>query len=170
MKTLKIFLTATLCTVMAVPGFSQKIKTESFKVSGECGMCKKKIEKSAQQAGASYAVWDQHTKILKLTYAADIDVSNIQQRIAEAGYDTPKFRATDAAYSSLDKCCQYARETEKKSASCCSSEECKMKDGACTDMAVCKEKNCCKDAADCSKRGCCEKTGTDDKNGAGEKQ
>src|ERR1043166_1083920 len=170
MKTLKIFLVAAVCMAVATTGFTQKIRSESFKVAGECGACKKKIEKSAKEAGATYAVWDQHTKILKLSYAAGIDVSSIQQKIADAGYDTPEFRAPDAAYNSLDKCCQYVRQALKKSANCCGSDECKMKDGKCADMTACKEKGCCKDDADCGKKACCEKTASIDKGGVAEKQ
>jgi hypothetical protein len=170
MKTLKIFLVAALCMGAAATGYSQKVRTESFNVAGECGTCKKKIEKAAKEAGATYASWDMHTKILKVTYNAGIDVSAIQQRIAETGYDTPKFRATEAAYNSLDKCCQYDRQAVKKSASCCGSDECKMKDGKCADMAACKDKGCCKEDADCINKGCCEKTGTADKNASPEKQ
>src|SRR5678815_1463997 len=157
MKMLKIFFVAAVCMSIATQGYSQKTRTESFKVAGECGTCKKKIEKAAKEAGASYAAWDMHTKMLRLTYNAGTDVAAIQQRIADAGYDTPKFRATDAAYNSLDKCCQYDREAAAKPANCCGSEECKMKDGKCADMTACKEKGCCKDDADCAQKGCCEK-------------
>jgi len=156
MKSLKIFLVAAVCMV-ATAGYSQKTRTESFKVAGECGMCKKKIEKSAKEAGATYAAWDMHTKILQVTYPAGTEVSNIQQRIAEAGYDTPKFKATEEAYKSLDKCCQYDRQAVKKAATCCGSDECKMKEGKCADMTACIEKDCCKDNADCAAKGCCEK-------------
>src|SRR5215467_7426760 len=116
MKTLKIFFIAAVCITIAAQGYSQKTKSESFKVSGECGTCKKKIEKAAKDAGATYAAWDMNTKILKLSYNAGTDVAAIQQRIADAGYDTPKFRATDAAYNGLDKCCQYDRQATTKAA------------------------------------------------------
>src|SRR6185295_7654472 len=115
MKTLKIFLVAAVCLSATVAGHSQKTRTESFKVAGECGTCKKKIEKAAKEAGATYAAWDMNSKILKLSYNAGTDVAVIQQRIANAGYDTPKYRATDAAYNSLDKCCQYDRQIAMKS-------------------------------------------------------
>jgi|SRR5689334_3119742 len=170
MNTLKIYLLATICLAVVSPAFSQKVKTETFKVAGECGTCKKKIEKAARDAGATYAVWDTHSKILNVTYNAGIELSAIQQRIADAGYDTPKFRATDAAYNSLDKCCQYDRQVLKKAPSCCGSDECKMKDGKCADMTACKDKGCCKDDADCSKKACCEKTASIDKGGVAEKQ
>lgn len=158
MKTLKIILVAAVCIATTARTYSQKTRTESFKVAGECGTCKKKIEKSAREAGATYAAWDQHTKILKVSYNAGTDVSAIQQKIADAGYDTPKFRATDEAYNSLDKCCQYERQAMKKTAACCASNDCKMKDGKCADMASCTGKSCCKDEADCASRSCCDKT------------
>lgn len=170
MKTIKILLIAAVCMTVATSAYSQKVRTESFKVAGECGQCKKKIEKSAREAGASYAVWNQNTKLLKVTYNAGVDVLAIQQKIADAGYDTPKFRASDEAYNSLDKCCQYDRQAVKKTASCCGSDECKMKDGKCADMIACKEKGCCKDDADCANKDCCEKTGATDKNTGTEKQ
>jgi len=175
MKMLKIFFVAAIC-ISTVAAYAQKTRTESFKVGGECGTCKKKIEKAAKEAGATYAAWDMQTKILKLTYNAGTDVVAIQQRIANAGYDTPKFRATDAAYNGLDKCCQYDRQIALRSANCCGSDDCKMsggssgKDGKCADMTSCKEKGCCKDDADCANKGCCEKSGTADKDATAEKQ
>src|SRR5678816_2430511 len=87
MKMLKIFFVAAVCMSIATQGYSQKTRTESFKVAGECGTCEKKIEKAAKEAGATYAAWDMHTKILKLTYNAGTDVAAIQQKIADAGYD-----------------------------------------------------------------------------------
>ena len=169
MKMLKIFFVAAIC-ISSVAAYAQKTRTESFTVAGECGTCKKKIEKAARDAGATYAAWDMHSKILKLTYNAGTDVSTIQQRIADAGYDTPKFKATDAAYNSLDKCCQYDRQIALKSANCCGSDECKMKDGKCTDMTACKEKGCCKDDADCANKGCCEKAAGVDADASAKKQ
>ena len=169
MKTLKIFLVTAIC-ISTIAAYAQKTRTESFKVAGECGTCKKKIETAAREAGATYAAWDMHTKVLKVNYNAGTDVSAIQQSIADAGYDTPKFRATDAAYNGLDKCCQYERQIAKKSANCCGSDECKMKDGKCADMTACKEKGCCKDDADCAHKGCCEKAGAADKEASAEKQ
>ena len=169
MKMLKIFFVAAIC-ISSVAAYAQKTRTESFTVAGECGTCKKKIEKAARDAGATYAAWDMHSKILKLSYNAGTEVSTIQQRIAGAGYDTPKFKATDAAYNSLDKCCQYDRQIAMKSENCCGSDECKMKDGKCTDMTACKEKGCCKEDADCANKGCCEKAAAVDADASAKKQ
>lgn len=158
MKTLRIFYIITFFLAMANLSIAQKVKTETFKVSGECGMCKKKIEAAAKNAGATYALWSPQTKLLKVSYASATGVSVIQQRIAGAGYDTPDYKATDDAYHALDACCQYERNT--KAQSCCGV-ACDMspgsggKDGKCTDEAACKEKGCCKDSEKCKEMGCC---------------
>jgi hypothetical protein len=170
MKMLKIFIVAAVCLSITAAGYSQKTRSESFKVAGECGTCKKKIEKAAKEAGATYAAWDMHSKILKVSYNAGTDVASIQQKIADAGYDTPKFKASDAAYKGLDKCCQYDRQAVAKPASCCAGDECKMKDGKCTDMSACKDNGCCKDDANCADKGCCEKAEASGKGATAEKQ
>ncbi len=64
MKTLRIF--SIVAVLMAVTSISfAQTKTETFKVSGNCGMCKTKIEKAAKDAGASSATWNEETKDLQ---------------------------------------------------------------------------------------------------------
>ncbi len=58
MKTLRVFPLLGLLMAVTTISFAQKTKTESFAVSGNCGMCKAKIEKAAKEAGASSASWD----------------------------------------------------------------------------------------------------------------
>ena len=142
MKTIKFLSIIFACFIITFSSFAQKVKTESFKVSGECGMCKKKIENAAKQAGATYASWSPATKVLKVTYNVNAgSVSAIQETIANTGYDTPGYKASDEAYNSLDECCKYARDV--KQAKCCNDKEA-MKDGKCADMPACKGKDCCK--------------------------
>ncbi|MCZ2460097.1 MAG: hypothetical protein LC128_10805 [Chitinophagales bacterium] len=115
MKTLKTISFIALFISLSYFVSAQSQVTENLKVSGECGMCKKKIEKAAMDAGATYAAWDKDTKILSLKYddkATSTD--KIQQKIADAGYDTPRFKATDEAYNKLEECCQYEREAPGK--------------------------------------------------------
>jgi mercuric ion binding protein len=90
-----------------------QIKKESFKVSGNCEMCKKKIEESIKVEGVEAAQWNPDTKLMKVKYDADkITIGKIHQLIAAAGYDTDKVKANDPAYYGLTKCCQY-RSTNK---------------------------------------------------------
>ncbi len=150
MKTLKLFSILIVCLTIASSLFAQKLRTESFKVSGECNMCKKKIEKAAKEAGASFASWSPETKVLKVSYNVNTSsTGSIQQAIANVGYDTPAYKATEEAYKALDECCQYER--NKAVAKCCEGTKCERKDGECTNVTVCKEKGC-------GDMSCCKKS------------
>jgi periplasmic mercuric ion binding protein len=154
MKTVKLFSLTVLMMAFAGMSFAQS-KTETVKVSGECGMCKKKIEKAAKDAGATYALWNKDTKILTVKYnSSSTNTAKIEKKIAGVGYDTPDFKATDEAYNKLDECCQYERNGVKTGAMGCS-DKCEMKDGKCKDEAACKEKGCCNDSEKCKEMGCC---------------
>jgi copper chaperone CopZ len=82
----------------------------TIKVSGNCGSCKKSIEKAAKDAGATTATWDKVTKLLSLTFDANkTNTDKIETAIAGVGYDTEHKEATESAYKKLDECCQYDR-------------------------------------------------------------
>lgn len=90
-----------------------KVTSEKITVSGNCGMCKAHIEKAAKEAGATSAVWNKDTKILAVKFeTTKTSDRQIQQAVADAGYDTKDVRASDAAYNKLDECCQYKRKKQ----------------------------------------------------------
>ena len=171
MKTLKIFSTVLICCAIATSSFAQKTKTETFKVSGNCGMCEAKIEKAAKSAGASYASWNKDTKVITVKYnSTSSNLAKIQQSIADAGYDNAGAKATNEAYNKLHACCQYDRAESNQAKTCCDNAKCSKedcngtdccKDGKC-DMQACKDAGCCKDGkcdmAICSEKGCCKKS------------
>lgn len=137
-------------------GFAQA-KTETIKVAGECGTCKKKIETAAKKAGATFASWDADSKELTVTYnSTSSNTAKIEKTIAAAGYDTQDFKASEKAYKKLDDCCQYDRTTLGTSKSCCKDDKCKeagcMKDGKCAP-----DKSCCKESG-CDTKECCNKS------------
>lgn len=153
---MKSFIFSLVFVSLASMGFAQT-KTETLKVSGECSLCKKKIESAAKKAGASYALWDVDSKELTIKYnSTSTNTANIEKAIAAGGYDTPDFKTTDEAYNKLDKCCQYERVASAEKSSCCNDEKCKedncMKDGKCM-----KDTACCT-SADGSKKDCCKKS------------
>jgi periplasmic mercuric ion binding protein len=156
MKTLKIVSLVSLFMTFAMVSLAQS-KTESIPVSGNCGMCKTKIEKAAKNAGASTATWNKDKKVITVKYnSSTTNAAKIQQGIAAVGYDTRDFKTTDEAYDKLHACCKYDR-TAKQEASC--SGKCEMKDGKCVSHD---EMECCKDGK-CSKPGhdgkdCCKKS------------
>jgi len=87
---------------------TQASKTETIKVSGNCEMCKARIEKSAKVDGVSKADWNVKTKVLTLVYnPAKVKSDDVQKKIAAVGHDTPKFKAATNVYNSLPSCCKY---------------------------------------------------------------
>jgi periplasmic mercuric ion binding protein len=111
---MKSLIFSVLLISIASLGFAQE-KSETLKVSGECGSCKKKIEAAAKKAGATYATWNVDAKELTIKYNnTSTNSAKIQKAVAEAGYDTPGYKATDEAYNKLDGCCQYERTTDKE--------------------------------------------------------
>ena len=86
MKTLKFFFSFLFLSFSLF--CLAQTKTEKFNVAGECGTCKKKIEKAAKSAGATYAVWNTDSKALVVKYAStSTNKAKIEQAIAAAGGD-----------------------------------------------------------------------------------
>lgn len=113
MKALRHIILA-LFVLAGLSVFAQE-KTDTFKVFGNCGMCKSRVEKAAKAEGATVAVWDKDTKIMTVTYDAS-KTSNeaIQKKIASVGHDTELFTAPDKVYDKLPGCCLYERKAESK--------------------------------------------------------
>lgn len=97
-------------------GFAQEIKKNKnakveFHVSGNCEMCKKRIQKAALSVkgvksadwhldcGTIYLIVDQ-TKTTTLT---------IQNAIAKVGHDNDGEKSTNEDYSKLHHCCLYRK-------------------------------------------------------------
>lgn len=127
--------------------FAQEMTQESIKVWGNCGMCKKTIEKAAKKAGAQSADWNAEKQMLALSYDNTKTTSiKIQEAIAKTGYDTQDVTGDDAAYDKLHGCCQYERKSTKGNAqkSCCDEPTCGKENSACISKGCCKGKSCCK--------------------------
>lgn len=104
--------------VIALAGCSSEAKENSkggketsFKVYGNCEMCKKNIEGSLKdQDGINLVNWDVEKKMIAVSFdPAKIQEVDIHKKIAAVGYDTEKEKGSDEAYNSLHKCCQYDR-------------------------------------------------------------
>lgn len=81
----------------------------SFGVRGNCGMCKKTIEKAANSVdGVGMANWDKTQKKIDVKFdESKTDLMTIHKAIAASGYDTEKVAADEEAYANLPDCCQY---------------------------------------------------------------
>jgi periplasmic mercuric ion binding protein len=94
------------CTIIFAQ--DKKVVETTFKVFGNCGMCKNRIEKAVKIKEVKFAKWDKDSKMLKIAFLSpDITVDSLQQRIAAVGHDTEKFKAPDSVYTNLPGCCLY---------------------------------------------------------------
>lgn len=101
-----------LALFLSLKGFGQikNKKTESFRVWGNCGMCKKNIENAVFQKNIAYGRWNKETQLLVLFFDSTQTKSDILlKKIADAGYDNDKYTADDKIYDKLHGCCQYER-------------------------------------------------------------
>ena len=90
---------------------AQNVKTEEFKVFGNCGMCENRIEKAVLDLdGVSKAEWDKETKMTEVSFdESKVKLEDIHKAIAKVGHDTEKEKASDEVYNSLAGCCKYER-------------------------------------------------------------
>lgn len=116
---------AILCIASAITSCENKITTETkeasaqvidgitkstFKVWGNCDMCKETIEGSLKVEGVTKADWNTESKIMTIAYDdKKITLDKIQKNIASVGYDNEAYKGNDDAYKALPECCQYDR-------------------------------------------------------------
>jgi len=86
----------------------------SFDVSGNCGMCKEKIETAALSVeGVNIASWDANNKTVTVVINdSKANLEDIHKAIADVGYDTDQIKAKDEVYEGLHECCKYDRLTK----------------------------------------------------------
>lgn len=84
----------------------------SFGVRGNCGMCKRTIEKAANSVGGvTNAIWDVDQKKIAVSFDdSKTDAMGIHKAIAASGYDTEKVAGSEEAYKGLPGCCKYDHE------------------------------------------------------------
>jgi periplasmic mercuric ion binding protein len=91
------------------------VKEDTTTVQGVCGMCKKRIEKNAMKVeGVQSAVWNEDTKKLTVKYSVHYPeaMKQVEEKVAAAGHDAGKVKATTEAYNKLPGCCQYRNAEE----------------------------------------------------------
>ena len=86
-------------------------KEDSFRVWGNCDMCKETIENTLNEIlGIKYAEWNVETQTLKIQYdPLSISLDKVKTQLAKIGYDTETHRASNKAYNNLHACCKYER-------------------------------------------------------------
>lgn len=91
---------------------SYSVAHKNLQVSGNCSMCKNRIEKAAMGlSGVFTANWSAETKMLHLQCdSLKTNLQTIANAIAKAGHDTELKKADTTVYDDLPKCCRYSRE------------------------------------------------------------
>ncbi len=81
----------------------------SFGVRGNCGLCKKTIEKAANGVkGVLSANWNVEQKKIDVSFDdSKTNAMAIHKAIAASGYDTEKVLGSKEAFKNLPGCCQY---------------------------------------------------------------
>jgi len=115
MKTKKFSLLV-IMGLVSLSMYAGSIKTEIFKVGGNCGMCEARIEKAAKSVnGVISAEWDKETKIIEVRLdTALTEIQKVHVAIAAVGHDTELVTASDEVYENLPACCHYDRLASQK--------------------------------------------------------
>ncbi len=113
---MKKYVLLLLVTLFSFSADAQEKKNKNAKydveVRGNCGMCKKRIEKAAfGVSGVRSATWDAKTEKLSLILDQEkTSLEAVEKAVAGAGHDTENVKATQSDYESLHKCCKYSRD------------------------------------------------------------
>ncbi len=111
MKQVIVFLTIIFST-LSLSAQDKDIRTETYKVEGNCNMCKKRIEEAAFIKGVKRAEWNADKQQLTIVYKpSKTNADEVLTSVANAGYSSEKMVATEAAYKKLPECCHYKTET-----------------------------------------------------------
>ncbi|WP_158976792.1 heavy-metal-associated domain-containing protein [Cellulophaga sp. L1A9] len=86
-----------------------KNKNVSFKVHGNCSMCKARIEKAAiKTKGVKFASWNASTKNFEMIFNENIcTIDDVKKAIVKAGHDVDSLSAESEVYDKLPPCCKY---------------------------------------------------------------
>ena len=113
MKTVFTFTAAVCMALLASAGTAWAQKNGSkttFQVAGNCEHCKERIETALDVKGVKRIDWS--AKSGSVTVVADttlVSPKDMQKRVADAGHDTPLYKAEEKSYKALPACCKYTR-------------------------------------------------------------
>jgi copper chaperone CopZ len=116
MKTFMLILAFALIQLTGIAQSDSAVKSETveFKVFGNCGMCKTRIEKALTVDGVESATWDKESKMATVVFNPQkLNEDKLHQLAANVGHDTEMVKAEDKTYDKLHGCCKYEREEVK---------------------------------------------------------
>ena len=110
----KVFFLLLFIPFISFSQSNEKNAKDTFKVSGNCSMCKNRIEKATLSLnGVKYVNWNIKSSDFSIIYNGKKgDIQEIRSKIAQSGHDNGEYIATIEAYDKLPDCCKY-RDTGK---------------------------------------------------------
>lgn len=94
-------------------GLTAQEISKTLKVSGNCGMCKNRIETAVKEISSAQGEWNSETQILSLRFdQSKTSLDAIAKKISEVGHDNELYKANDAVYEELHGCCLYTRDAQ----------------------------------------------------------
>lgn len=85
-----------------------KKETITFKVSGNCEMCKQRIEQALDVKGVRFAEYSLENQTLTVHFnPKQIQAAQLHTLVQSAGHDTEAGKAPDSAYAQIPGCCKY---------------------------------------------------------------
>lgn len=113
MKKLRIYIFISVLGIGALQAQIKNQETITASIKGNCGMCKKTIEKAGNEKDVSAVNWDADSQTASISFdKTKTSKEAILKKIAQVGYDNESFRAPDDVYAKLHECCLYERDHE----------------------------------------------------------
>lgn len=110
MKSIYAILLIFILGLISCNSTSGSLKTETFKVWGNCDKCKATIENAAGLDGVKEKNWNVESTLMTVKFDTTlVTLDAIEQAIAKSGYDNDGYYGDDYAYGKLEACCQYER-------------------------------------------------------------
>lgn len=110
MKTVKTIMLSFLLISFSLVGCAQKGNTKevTFKTSGQCSMCKERIENAlAYEKGVVNSNFNTETKELTVKFKpSKTNEEAIKKAVSKLGYDIDDVLADPKAYDKLPPCCK----------------------------------------------------------------
>ena len=104
-----VFLLLLIIPLISFSQTKEKNARDTFEVSGNCEMCKKRIESATLSLkGVKYVSWSPQSKNFSIIYnSTKVSIDDVKKKIADAGHDNSSYTATDETYENLHFCCKY---------------------------------------------------------------
>jgi len=110
----KIIFLLLLIPLLSFSQTKEKNARDTFEVSGNCEMCKKRIESATLSLkGVKYVSWSPQSKNFSIIYnSTKVSIDDVKKKIADVGHDNSSYTATNETYENLHFCCKYRENPE----------------------------------------------------------